>query len=82
ASYAQLVQAMRLLVITGECLLYRYNNALRVFSLKDYVLKRNNVGEVMDIVICEHKYREELTPDQRVKLQITESQTRVKLYTR
>ena len=82
ASYAQLVQAMRLLVITGECLAYRYEGKLRIFSLKDYVLKRNNVGEVLDIIICEYKYYEELTPEQRVQLQVTESQTRVKLYTR
>lgn len=82
ASYAQLVQALRLLIITGECLLYRVNDSMRVYSLKDYVVKRNNVGEVLDIVICEHKFMEELDPAMKVKVGVVPADTTVKLYTR
>lgn len=53
ASYAQLVQALRLLIITGEVLLLRQEQKVRVFSLQNYVLKRNNVGEVQSIIIKE-----------------------------
>uniref|UniRef100_UPI001C930273 hypothetical protein n=1 Tax=Staphylococcus warneri TaxID=1292 RepID=UPI001C930273 len=59
ASYAQIVQALRLLIITGEVLLLRRDNRLRVFSLKNYALLRNNVGEVLEIITQEPKrYRE------------------------
>ena len=82
ASYAQLVQAIRLLIITGECLLYRMNDSLRVYSLRNYTLKRNNVGEVLDIVIKELKYYSEL-PDE-VKLIVGKQQDddELDLYTR
>ena len=53
ASYAQLVQALRLLIITGDVLLKRYDNRIRVFSLKNYVVRRNNVGEDQDIIFRE-----------------------------
>lgn len=53
ASYAQLVQALRLLIITGDVLIKRFENKVRVFSLKNYAVRRNNVGEVQDIVIRE-----------------------------
>lgn len=82
ASYAQIVQALRLLVITGECLLYRHENKLRVYSLRDYVARRNNLGETLDIIICEQKLWEELTPEQRVQCNAVQSDTKYKLYTR
>ena len=53
ASYAQLVQALRLLIITGDVMLKRYDNRIRVFSLKNYVVRRNNVGEDQDIIFRE-----------------------------
>lgn len=82
ASYAQIVQALRLLIITGECLMYRMNDSLRVYSLRNYTLKRNNVGEVLDIVIKELKYYSEL-PD-NVKLIVGKQQDddELDLYTR
>ena len=82
ASYAQLVPAMRLLIVTGECLLYSINDAIRVYSLKDYVLKRNNVGEVLDMVICEPKYYTELPADIQAKVGQHDAETELKLYTR
>lgn len=82
ASYAQLVQALRLLIITGECLLYRMNGSIRVYSLRDYTLKRNNVGDVLDIVVCESKFYSEL-PQSVQKLVGKQPEDEVlKLYTR
>lgn len=82
ASYAQLVQALRLLIITGECLLYRSNEAIRVYSLRDYTLKRNNVGEVLDIIICEHKHYAELPDNIQRLIGEHPEDHRVELYTR
>lgn len=61
ASYAQLVQLMRLLIITGEGLMYRVDESIRVFSLRDYTVKRNNVGKVLDIITRESKFYSELS---------------------
>lgn len=82
ASYAQLVQAMRLLIITGECLLHRVNDSMRVYSLKNYAVKRNNVGEELDIVIMEYKYFEELDDDIKIVIGDQRSNAPLKLYTR
>lgn len=82
ASYAQLVQALRLLIITGECLLHRSNDAIRVYSLRDYTLKRNNVGEVLDIIICEHKFYSELPQKVQTLVGVRPKDTKMKLYTR
>lgn len=82
ASYAQLVQAMRLLVITGECLLHRVNDSIRTYSLLDYVTKRNNVGDVMEIIICEPKYFGELPVEIRAAYGDRPLDSEVKLYTR
>lgn len=45
----QLVQAMRLLIVTGEVLLYRVDSSIRIYSLRDYTLKRNHLGDVLDV---------------------------------
>jgi hypothetical protein len=82
ASYAQLVQAMRLLIITGECLLYRVADSMRVYSLKNYAVKRNNVGEVLDLIILEHKFYEELDEETKAALGDYRSNAPLKLYTR
>lgn len=82
ASYAQLVQAMRLLIITGECLLYRVDNSMRVYSLKDYAVRRNHVGEVLDLVVLEQKYYEELDPNIQALIGAKPHDNVVKLYTR
>lgn len=82
ASYAQVVQLLRLLVITGEALLHRNKETLRVYSLKDYTLKRNNVGDVLDIVIREQKCYEDLDEKTLVEAGLTNRDTKVLLYTR
>lgn len=82
ASYAQLVQAMRLLIVTGECLLFRKNNAIRVYSLRNYTVKRNNVGEVLDIVIRELKYYSELPDNVKELIPNRLADDELKLFTR
>ena len=82
ASYAQIVQALRLLIITGECLVVRLDEALRVYSLRDYTVKRNNVGDVLDIIIQEHKYYSELSERSKAIVGSKPDDHRIKLYTR
>lgn len=82
ATYAQLIQAMRLLIITGECLVHRYMGTLRVFSLRDYACKRNNVGEVLDIITREHKFWSELDPSVQALIGRKPEHEKLKLYTR
>lgn len=82
ASYAQLVQALRLLIITGECLLHRVDESIRVYSLRDYTVKRNNVGEVLDIVICEEKFYEELPKNVQTLIGQHPADHTVEMYTR
>lgn len=82
ASYAQLVQALRLLIITGECLLHRVDDSIRVHSLRDYTVKRNNVGEVLDIIIRERKYYSELDAKTQAALGTRPDDDKLELYTR
>lgn len=82
ASYAQLVQMMCLLIVTGDCLLYRYNDSLRVYSLRDYTVKRNQLGDVLDIVIQECKYWSELEPNVQAIVGSKPNDDRLKMYTR
>lgn len=82
ASYAQLVQAMRLLIVTGEVLLYRVNESIRLYSLRDYTVKRNQLGDVLDIVIREHKYWTELDQDVQLIVGAKPNDDKLELFTR
>lgn len=63
ASYAQLTYAVKLLIITGNALLVRKDDRVSVYSLRNYVTKRNAFGEVQDIILREKINRKDLTPD-------------------
>ena len=63
AEYARIVQAIRLLVVTGNALLIRTQGSLRVMSLHNYVVRRNAFGDVLDIVTKESLYARELAPE-------------------
>lgn len=82
ASYAQIIQAMLLLIITGECLLVRQNESLRVYSLRDYTAKRNGTGEVLDLIIRECKFYSELPPAVQAKVGRVPADDKLTLYTR
>ncbi|WP_232795934.1 portal protein, partial [Salmonella enterica] len=77
-----IVQALRLLIITGEVLLLRRDNRLRVFSLKNYALLRNNVGEVLEIITREPKRYRELDAETQELLQDRNEDETLDLYTR
>ena len=85
ASYAQIVQALKLLVITGDVILKREaNEGIIVYSMQSYGIKRNSVGKVLDCVICENKVIEELDEATIARCNLggqVKSNT-VKLYTR
>lgn len=53
AAYAQLVQMLRYLIITGNALVHRFDNSLTVYSPRNFVLLRDNRGSVLDIVVKE-----------------------------
>ena len=82
ASYAQLVQALRLLIITGDVLLRRENEKVRVFSLKNYVVRRNNVGEDQDIILKECIRYQELPQYLKDAIEVKQPTDVVTLYTR
>lgn len=82
ASYAQLVQALRLLIITGDVLLRRENEKVRVFSLKNYVVRRNNVGEDQDIILKECIRYQELPKYLKDAIEVKQPTDTVTLYTR
>lgn len=63
AAYAKLVHALMLLVVTGNALLVRKAQDFRVYSLHNYVLRRDSTGKVDCIVLKEELRRYELGPE-------------------
>lgn len=63
AAYAQLIQAMRYLIITGNCLLKRMGTKTVVYSLRNYTTLRDNEGTVLDIVLREARTYGSLPPE-------------------
>lgn len=82
ASYAQLVQALRLLIITGDVLIRREDDKIRVFSLKNYVVRRNNVGEDQEIILKECIAYQELPEYLRKSIEVKQPTDKVTIYTR
>ena len=81
ASYAQLIQLLVLLIITGECLLLRQDDKIHIRSLRNYVLQRNHVGEVQRIIIKDCKRYYELSPDVQTFLGERKGDSKLELYT-
>lgn len=84
ASYAQLIQALRYLIITGNCLIKRHNSKTIVYSLRNYVTLRDNEGTVLDIVLREARTYNSL-PNEIAKLVSTKyhnEHDEVVIYTR
>lgn len=81
ASYAQLVQLLRLLVITGDALVSRKDNAVRVRSLKSYVVRRNHLGEDQHIIYKDCIRYDELPPYVKTGLGTRKDDDVVTLYT-
>jgi hypothetical protein len=53
ASYAQLLQMIIYLIITGNCLFKRVNGKLTVYSLRNYTRLCDNEGNVLDVIVKE-----------------------------
>ena len=83
AEYNRLTQALRLLIVTGNCLLVREGGQLRVYSLHNYTVKRNSYGEVLDIVLKEKLYMRELDPQtvEQLNMQHMDDMSEVFLFT-
>ena len=75
-------EALKLLIVTGNVLLKLTEDGLRVYRLENYVVKRDNQGKVLKIII-----KESLSPTtlpkkiaQAVGNQITDEQKTINLY--
>jgi len=53
ASYAQLIQLLRYLIITGNAMFKRIDGKLTVYSQRNYVQLRDNEGNVLDVILRE-----------------------------
>ncbi len=65
ASYAQLVQAARHLIVTGNVLTYRDSDEQRIttYGLQSFAVRRDGSGRLLDTVLRERTYIEALAPD-------------------
>lgn len=81
ASYAQLIQLLVLLIITGECLMVRMDDKIQIKSLRNYVLERNHTGDVQRIILKECKRYYELSPELQALVGEQKDDARLDLYT-
>lgn len=84
ASYHQLVQTMKLLITTGNCLLYRdsVGTNLHAYSMRQYAICRDGSGKVLDIIVKERTVKEDLPEDMRGLFTGREEHAPLVLYTR
>lgn len=56
ASYAQVTQGLKLVITTGNALLYRdsKNQTIHTYSLRSYALKRDGAGKLLDLILKEY----------------------------
>uniref|UniRef100_A0AAU6W0G2 Head-tail connector protein n=4 Tax=unclassified bacterial viruses TaxID=12333 RepID=A0AAU6W0G2_9VIRU len=64
ASYAQLIQLLRHLIVTGNGLLYRNSKAGKfvTYGLQSYATRRDGQGTLLDTVVREYTHIEALEP--------------------
>ena len=67
-SYAQLQQALALLIVTGNALLMRKDNRFVVYSLHNYTTLRDSMGDLLDLIIKEDMVYEALPKDFKERL--------------
>jgi len=92
AAYAQLVQATRHLITTGNVLTHRDSGTQRIttYGLQSFAVQRDGSGVAMDVVLREGTYFSALSPEIQKTLRIThpdkyrraDETTAVELYTR
>jgi len=84
SSYHQLVHAMKLLIITGNVLLYRDSDSgnMNAFSIRQYALTRDGGGKVLDIVLKERTVIQELPLEVRHLFRGRKADDAIYIYTR
>lgn len=85
SSYSQLVYAIKNLIITGNCLVYRDTDESKthVYTLRQYTIKRDGSGKVRDIVLKEIISKDDVPEDLHGVLHINENTTKnFSLFTR
>lgn len=84
SSYHQLVHAMKLLIVTGNVLLYRDSETgnINAFSLRQYSLLRDGAGKVHDIILKERTVVSELPIEIQSQFRGRKPTEGVCLYTR
>lgn len=75
--YAQMFEVWQLLLVSGNVLIYDPddNSNIRVYSLRDYVLKRDRSGGVIEIIVKESVSKESLSISLLEKLSNTQNNT-------
>ena len=84
SSYHQIVHAMKLLIVTGNVLLYRDSETGRTlaYSLRQYAVKRDGTGKVLDIILQERVAYGTLPPEVQALFPGREEYDEMKLWTR
>lgn len=84
ASYHQLMHAMKLLIATGNTLLYRDSagTTMHAYSLRQYSLLRDGTGKVLDIILKERTTVDQLPAGVRSLFANREENAPLVLYTR
>lgn len=84
SSYHQLVHAMKLLIVTGNVLLYRdsVTGNMNAYSLRQYSMLRDGSGKVHDIILKERTLLTELPLEVRSAYRGRKGDSGICLYTR
>lgn len=84
SSYAQVVQAMKLLIVTGNALMYRDSDRTNIhtYSLRNFSLLRDGTGKVLDIVLCERTTVSQVPAEAKAHFSGRQEYDCLKLYTR
>lgn len=84
ASYHQLMHAMKLLITTGNTLLYRDSpgTTLHSYSIRQYALLRDGAGKVLDILLKERTTVDQLPEGYRYLFKNREENAPLVLFTR
>ena len=84
ASYNQLMQAMKLLIVTGNALVYRDSAGTNIhtYSMRQFSIQRDGSGKVMDIILKERTSPAALPPKYQHLFADREPHDELCLYTR
>jgi hypothetical protein len=84
SSYNQLMQAMKLLVVTGNALVYRDSDGTNIhtYNMRQYAVMRDGTGKVMDIILKERTSPAALPPQYQPLFADRDPHDELCLYTR